>query len=75
MSERRKIMKLNEMLLPANVQFAQCADGLELDALLLIKMPADSMQLHNTQSTSMVIIKGERAILAAILLPLKRHGR
>jgi hypothetical protein len=47
--ERRKIVEVNEVLLPVNIQFAQCANVLKLDALLLIKMPTNSMQLHNTQ--------------------------
>ena len=68
-------MEANEALLLVNIQFAQHANVMELDALLLIEMPANSMQLHYTQSTSMVTIKGETVSLAAELLPTRRHGR
>jgi len=53
------------VLLLVNIQFAQRANVLELDALLLIKMPTNSMQLHYTQSTSMATIVGETVSLAA----------
>jgi hypothetical protein len=35
--EKRKIVEANEALLLVNIQFAQCANVLELNALLLIK--------------------------------------
>jgi hypothetical protein len=73
--ERRKIVEANEALLLVNIQFAEPANVMELDALLLIIMPANSMQLHYTQSISMVTIKGETVSLAAELLPTRRHGR
>jgi hypothetical protein len=73
--ERRKIVETNEALLLVNTQFAQHANVLEFDALLLIKIPANSMQLHYTQSTSMATIKGETVSLAAEILPTRKCGR
>jgi hypothetical protein len=73
--ERRKIVEANEVLLLVNIQFAQHANVLELDALLLIKMPTNSMQLHYTQSTSMATIEGETVSFAAKFLSTSRHGR
>ena len=68
-------MEANEALLLVNIQLAQRANVLELDALLLIKMPANSMQLHYTQSTSMVTIEGETVSFAAEFLSTSRQGR
>jgi hypothetical protein len=73
--ERRKIVEANEALLLVNIQFAQRANVLELDALLLIKIPTNSMQLHYPQSTSMATIKGETVSFAAKFLSTSRHGK